>query len=65
MAKSTHLIQEYDATNRTVLCVCDWFGIETEFRKHQLHSPPTDRRPPEDRFKGLDYAAGNTIIWAE
>lgn len=64
MAKTTHLIQEYDARNRTVLCVCEWFGLEGEFRKHQLHTPATDKKPPEDPFKGMDFT-GMTIVWSE
>lgn len=43
---TTHLIENYDATGRTIQCCClEWEGHEDDFAYHQDTSPPTTLKP--------------------
>jgi len=33
--KATHLIEDYNATARTIVCDCGWHGMEAEFQPHR------------------------------
>jgi hypothetical protein len=33
--KATHLVDEYNALDKKVLCDCGWFGNEEDFQPHR------------------------------
>lgn len=52
MSKQTHLIEEYNVKDDTILCVCGWKDNTTFFPLHQELTPPTSKLPSPDRFAG-------------